>query len=285
MEIDQIAILLASLDQTEVFVIENEIEYRKLLKIAKEMNSSINFWLELTPYESNKLVNVNKKFDDLFLKLLPKDQNSKNSTGSTAWLTVDVSTLAVTRNVNSTLNPLSTITSQPATFKSYSSLTGLSRVSDQTAQNPYSFFQIPDTNMIIEVPRELFLNGSIVIIAKTPSTGPSENDENLYSYFRIPETNAVVRVRRELLPGMTVVLLKYSTGPSKANDKLGQKSTLPNDDHPVPTTAIPDGQYRLLILPEVLILSEVLPPIVTESNANCNSANNLSRSSAGEVGQ
>ena len=135
MEIDQIAILLASLDQTEEFAIGDEIEYRKLLKIAKETNSSINFRLEFTPYESDKLVDVNKKFDDLFHKQLPKDQKSENGTDSTAGSTVGASTLAAGRNANSTLNPVSsTITNQPATSKSYSSPTGPFETSDQTAQ-------------------------------------------------------------------------------------------------------------------------------------------------------
>lgn len=57
---------MASFDSSEEFVIKEEIEYRKLLKVAKETNNSIKFWFELIPYESNKLVNINKKFDDLF---------------------------------------------------------------------------------------------------------------------------------------------------------------------------------------------------------------------------
>ena len=61
-------VCLASFDSSEIFVIKDEIEYRKLLKVAKETNNSIKFWFEYIPYESNKLVNINKKFDDLFLK-------------------------------------------------------------------------------------------------------------------------------------------------------------------------------------------------------------------------
>lgn len=63
---DKRIICLASFDSSEEFVIKEEIEYRKLLKVAKETNNSIKFWFELIPYESNKLVNINKKFDDLF---------------------------------------------------------------------------------------------------------------------------------------------------------------------------------------------------------------------------
>ena len=59
-------VCLACCDSSEIFVIKDEIEYRKLLKIAKDTNNSIKFWFEFIPYESSKLVNINKKFDDLF---------------------------------------------------------------------------------------------------------------------------------------------------------------------------------------------------------------------------
>jgi len=70
-------VCLATFDSSEIFVIKDEIEYRKLLKVAKETNNSIKFWFEYIPYENNKLVNINKKFDDLFLNKKKEDSNKQ----------------------------------------------------------------------------------------------------------------------------------------------------------------------------------------------------------------
>jgi len=103
---DQI-VCLASFDSIETFVIKDEIEYRKLLKVAKETNNSIKFWFDYLPYESNKLININKKYDDLFLKskqqTLPK-QSDTNSNESETNTKSNPNLIASTKDLPSVLN-------------------------------------------------------------------------------------------------------------------------------------------------------------------------------------